>query len=73
MNTQTKDDQTPLHFATKISRIELLKSLVSLEEIEIDMEDNDGRTPLHHAIENDCDSLVNMVLSQQEHRYHCHR
>ena len=65
MSIRGKDDHTPLHFAKTISRIQLPNLFSFHTEIEINMEDDEGKTTLH-AIENDCESSLNMLLSQQE-------
>ena len=66
VNTQTKDDQTPLHYAIEMNRLELLQPLLSFEDVEVNIEDNKGNTPLQYAIDLNNVAVIKELLSHHD-------
>ena len=43
-----------------------MQQLLSYEDIEVNLEDNEGKTPLHLAIYNNCDLTTNRLVSHKD-------
>ncbi|BET37530.1 hypothetical protein SAP269_01190 [Spiroplasma ixodetis] len=53
VNIKNEYDYTPLHVATKEGNLEIVKELLNHPEIDLNIQDNDGNTPLHLFFEDE--------------------
>jgi ankyrin repeat protein len=51
LNLQNSKGNTPLHYACKYHQLEILKILLKKKEINVNIEGEDGKYPLHYIVE----------------------
>lgn len=66
-NLQIEDAQgmTPIHYATRFKKPELVKYLLEERKIDPNVQDNYGWTPLHIAAQNGDSEIINILLEHK--------
>ena len=82
INAKTKEPDTlefsPLHYAVRAGKLELVEALLSHPNIDLDVKDSDGSTPLHYACKYGYEDIVlalrkgNFCLANNEDEYPLH-
>ncbi|KAK3322920.1 hypothetical protein B0H66DRAFT_515641 [Apodospora peruviana] len=62
VNAETSHSERPLQLATRLGDVEALQILMGSGVLEIDDEDNDGNTALHHAVIYDQPACVSFLV-----------
>ncbi|CAL1285639.1 unnamed protein product [Larinioides sclopetarius] len=61
INSKDRHGQTVLHIAAKFNRIQVFRYLVDLKQMSLDISDANGKTPLHVAVENQSNDVVEYI------------
>ncbi|GBM30523.1 Ankyrin-3 [Araneus ventricosus] len=61
INSKDRSGQTVLHIAAKFNRIGVIRYLVDRKQMSLDVSDVNGKTPLHVAIENQSNDVVEYI------------
>ena len=64
LNTQNRVGETPLYLASKHSRLDTVKVLLSMKECDFNVTDEQGNTPLHAASKYGCHSVVEFLIGE---------
>jgi ankyrin repeat protein len=59
VNAQDEDLQTPLHYACSVGHTEVIKILLSQDDIDITLKDSDGKTAMDTIEDNHIKELFN--------------
>ncbi|XP_076285725.1 uncharacterized protein LOC143211701 isoform X2 [Lasioglossum baleicum] len=57
--------QTPLHYAAKSDKLEVVKYLIEEKGANVNVKDNDGQTPLHSAANSDKLEVVKYLIEEK--------
>ena len=63
INVRNVRDEAPIHFAARYG-YEAIVDLLLEQEVEIDVRDNHGCTPLHHAARNDQEKMIQFLCER---------
>ena len=54
-----------MHYAAKNGKTEIVELLLAKKDIDVNIKDNDGETPLHKAVEVGVTEIVKLLLSKE--------
>ena len=64
---QTNNDgDSPLHFAVKFNKPDIVKWLLDQEEVDINEQNNDNQTPLHMAIKAGYNNIATLLIQHED-------
>jgi len=68
VNAKTRQLETALHLACSGSSrsLDMMKALLQQENIDVNIQDAEGRTPLHNTVENGTAEQVNLLLTRMD-------
>ncbi|XP_076300828.1 uncharacterized protein LOC143219007 isoform X2 [Lasioglossum baleicum] len=65
IDAKNNDGQTPLHYAAKSDKLEVVKYLIEEKGANVNVKDNDGQTPLHSAAKSDKLEVVKYLIEEK--------
>ncbi|XP_076298784.1 uncharacterized protein LOC143217929 isoform X2 [Lasioglossum baleicum] len=65
IDAKNNDGQTPLHYAAKSDKLEVVKYLIEKKGANVNVKDNDGQTPLHYAAKSDKLEVVKYLIEKK--------
>ncbi|XP_076299445.1 uncharacterized protein LOC143218247 [Lasioglossum baleicum] len=65
IDATNNEGQTPLHYAAKSDKLEVVKYLIEEKGANINVKDNDGQTPLHYAADHGKLEVVKYLIEEK--------
>ncbi|XP_076285654.1 uncharacterized protein LOC143211676 [Lasioglossum baleicum] len=65
INAKNNKGQTPLHYAAKSDKLEVVKYLIEEKGANVNVKDNNGQTPLHSAVDHGKLEVVRYLIEEK--------